>query len=158
VSGQEPSPRQRLKNWALPLLATGLVLAPAFGPLSNDSFPLSTYPMFAATRGRPRMGQILGVDAQGTTHRLSPELLGSSEVLQAKALVERAINGGAKQRDAFCAAVAARVRKQGNPLTLKRLDLAKVRFDPIEYFTVGPTPIERDVVASCSVGPAQDGQ
>jgi hypothetical protein len=102
------------------------------------------------------MGQILGIDARGTAHRLSPELLGSSEVLQAKVLVERAINGGAKQRDTFCALVASRVRKSENPFALERLELAKVRFDPVEYFTVGPSPLEREVVCSCPISWARE--
>jgi hypothetical protein len=138
----------RLRNWGTLGVAVALVAWPAFGSLRDDSFPLSNYPMFAASRGRPRMAQMVGLDAEGAAHRLTPTLLGSSEALQAKALVERAANGSNKQRRSFCHAVAARVHQAGY-VHIDRLELARVRFDPIAYFMAGPEPLEREVLFTC---------
>lgn len=149
--------RQRLINWGTLLMATSLVAWPAFGELDDDSFPLSNYPMFAAERGQPVMTQIVGFDHAGQVQRLSPELLGSSEVLQAKALVERAANGGAKSRKTFCDSVARRVHdaQLDTPVNgrIVRLELAKARFDPVTYFTVAAEPLERVTLHGCTVEP-----
>lgn len=148
----------RLRNWGTLVAATLLVAWPALGELDDDSFPLSNYPMFAAERGRPVMAQIVGFDGEGHVRRLSPELLGSSEVLQAKSLVERAANGGPKTRQTFCETVARRVRDaqasdDDGSAKISRLEIAKGRFDPVTYFTVSPEPIERVVLHTCNVEP-----
>jgi hypothetical protein len=146
-----------VRNWGALTIAIACVVWPAFGALHEDSFPLSNYPMFAAERGQPVMTQVVGFDRDGHVRRLNPELLGSSEVLQAKALVERAANGGTKSRTAFCEDVAQRVQhaQQATDDSAKivRLELAKSRFDPVKYFTVAQEPIERAVVHSCAVNP-----
>lgn len=149
--------RSRLRSWGTLVVATLSVAWPALGELDDDSFPLSNYPMFAAERGRPVMAQIVGFDSQGQVRRLSPELLGSSEVLQAKSLVERAANGGPKARQTFCETVARRVRDAQTDddvsAKISRLEIAKGRFDPVTYFTVSPEPIERVVLHTCNVDP-----
>jgi hypothetical protein len=150
---------ERLRNWGALVVAIGSVAWPAFGSLKDDSFPLSTYPMFAAARGRPQLAQMVGLDATGKLVRLNPELLGSSEVLQAKALVERAANAGPRQRAAFCKTVAARVRRaeeQASEPRLEQLELTRGRFDPIAYFTITPEPLEREVLYRCDVHPAAE--
>ncbi|MGN6110368.1 MAG: hypothetical protein ACTHU0_35015 [Kofleriaceae bacterium] len=94
---------------AVTLVLLGATLEPLIRDPANDGFPLSTYPMFAWERPTTlTMSYGLGVTASGTTRYLTPELIGSGEVLQARAIIERAI-GRRSELQALCAQVAARV-------------------------------------------------
>ena len=76
----------------------------------DDGFPLSTYPMFAQPRTTHYTEDYaLGVDRKGVTRPLPAETSGSSEVLQAAALYEDAVQGGGRQLAPLCNAVAKRV-------------------------------------------------
>ena len=76
----------------------------------DDSFPLSTYPMFAQPRTiHYTEDYALGVDRTGATRPLPAETSGSREVLQAAALYEDAVHGGGRQLAPLCNAVAHRV-------------------------------------------------
>jgi hypothetical protein len=136
-----------LASW---LLVTIALLWPAFGPLSRDSFPLSTYPMFAAHRGQPALNKLVGVDASGAERAIPPRLLGSSEVLQAKALIDAAARNKQK-RARLCEAVAERVLHDSNFDAVSELLLLRLRYDPVAYFERGPTPVERRVLGRCQV-------
>lgn len=103
-----------LGSRAFALLASGALIAAVLSPLArapdDDGFPLSTYPMFA--RARPTvltMSYPLGVTADGGRRYLSPELIGTGEVLQAGAIVERAAARGAAALLALCEVIARRV-------------------------------------------------
>jgi hypothetical protein len=88
----------------------GAALSPLLRRPADDGFPLSTYPMFA--RPRPRqltMSYPLGVTADGGRRTLSPALIGSSEVLQALAIVERAVARRGAALQGLCQAIARRV-------------------------------------------------
>jgi hypothetical protein len=77
----------------------------------SDDFPLSTYPMFAWPRPtRLTLDYVVGWTAAGERWHVPPSAIGSSEVLQAKRLVERAVAGGPEAMAELCARVAARVR------------------------------------------------
>ena len=76
----------------------------------DDGFPLSTYPMFAQPRTiHYTEDYALGVDRKGGTRTLPVETSGSSEVLQAAALYEDAMQGGGRPLAPLCVAVATRV-------------------------------------------------
>jgi hypothetical protein len=85
------------------------VLAPLLGPPEGDSYPLSTYPMFARDGGdTARLPTVVGVDAVGDRHRLSPTLIaGSDEPVLAAETVLRAIRLG--RTDRLCEDAAERV-------------------------------------------------
>ena len=67
---------------------------------SHDSYPLSTYPMFAADRGRTSaVTAVVGIGADGEVHRLSArEVTGTDEVMLAIEQVARAVRDGFAQR------------------------------------------------------------
>src|SRR5690606_8394838 len=67
-----------------------------FAP-GEDSFPLSSYPMFSYRRERPTIYFARAIGADGEERRVPPELVGSSEVMQAAVTVRRAIQGGKKR-------------------------------------------------------------
>lgn len=123
---------------------------PAFRDASADSYPLSTYPMFARPRERPVLHFAEGVDAQGKAHKLAPRLVGSDEVMQAGATVRRAVEGGARAQKRLCKDIAARVAKSAHP-EVTRVRLVRATFDPVAYFTETPEPVERAVRGECKV-------
>jgi hypothetical protein len=88
------------------------VLAPLLGPPEGDSYPLSTYPMFARDGGdTARLPTVVGVDSAGDHHRLSPTLIaGSDEPVLAAETVLRAIRLG--RTEALCEEAARRVGDQ----------------------------------------------
>lgn len=148
----EPSRKQRALGLAVCASVTLASLWPAFGDPRDDSFPLSTYPMFTERRGKPTLHQIVATDESGQLVRVPPRYLGSSEVLQAKALLDSAARGGPRKRRAFCEAVAERIRARGEHRSWQELSMVRLRFDPIAYFTTGPEPLEREVLTRCRVG------
>ncbi len=147
-STQALSRREHWLGATVVVAASLAMLWPVFGPLEADSFPLSTFPMFARHRGQPRMHQLLGVTKGGARRHLEPKHLGTSEVLQAKALIDRAARSP-QRRKALCRQVAARVSRDADYDDVVRLELQRVRFDPVAYFTSGPEPVEQKRLATC---------
>lgn len=108
------------------LVVSAALLAAALEPLlrapTDDGFPLSTYPMFASRRPvELTLSYPLGEAADGERRYLSPALVGSGEVLQAIAIVARAVQrpGGAQE---LCEAIARRAAASGD-----HGDLAAIR-------------------------------
>jgi hypothetical protein len=88
----------------------GATLSPLLRRPYDDGFPLSTYPMFAAPRPRQlTVSYPLGATADGRRRYLSPELVGSGEVLQAYAIVDRAVAQRGAALRGLCEAIARRV-------------------------------------------------
>lgn len=95
------------------LIASVALIAAALSPLvrepADDGFPLSTYPMFSWQRPRQlTMSYPLGVAADGEQRFLSPALIGSSEVLQAAAIVKWAVRRRGPELQRLCEAIARR--------------------------------------------------
>src|SRR4051794_17451435 len=87
-----------------------LALEPVVRSPDDDGFPLSTFPMFA----RPRAATVAvsyarGVTRDGRRRELTPAHLGTGEVMQAFAMLQRAVDAGPAARRQLCAAIAARV-------------------------------------------------
>lgn len=102
-----------IRSRAFALIASGVLVGAALSPLArepaDDGFPLSTYPMFAWPRPTlVTMSYPLGVTAGGGRRYLSPALIGTGEVLQALAIVERAV-GRPDELPRLCDAIARRV-------------------------------------------------
>lgn len=140
---------QRWLGATVLLSSSWAMLWPAFGDLSDDSFPLSTYPMFSSERGKPVMHKLVGFDSDGTSYRIEPELLGTSEVLQAKQLIDRVARKKKRARARFCAEVLGRARESSDHPNIERIEMLRVRFDPLTYFVDGPEPIESKRLARC---------
>jgi hypothetical protein len=141
----------RVERWLgllVGLGATAAVLAPLLSP-DADSFPLSSYPMFARPRGQPTLYALAARGADGTERRLPPSALGSSEVLQAKVLIQRSVEQGPAAMRALCREVAARVAADG--ADVRSIEIVRRRYDPVAYFVTGPTPIEQARLESCAV-------
>ena len=94
---------------ALVTLAALVVLSPLARDPKSDTYPLSTYPMFASNRGEEhRIATVVEVLPDGTTGRLSPELIaGTDELVLTAVTVGRSVRGG--QAETLCREVAVRL-------------------------------------------------
>lgn len=141
----------RLLAYGFGLGLTGLVALPGFGDPRWDSFPLSTYPMFARPRGQPLLYFAEGATSGGGTQRLAPALVANDEVMQAAASVRRAVIAGGDTMHELCRQIAGRVAGSPEHGAVVEVRLVSARFDPVRYFQVGPEPLERTVHDRCPV-------
>lgn len=127
-------------------LAAAVVLSPLTRPPRSDTYPLSTYPMFASDRGALHdIATVVEVKADGSTVRLSPELIaGTDEVILAAVTVTRAVAGG--QAEELCAEVASRLGEG------RRARVQTERHDVVELVAEGAPPRSIDVHAECARG------
>jgi hypothetical protein len=126
------------RSRAFALIASLVLIGAALSPLlrspDDDGFPLSTYPMFARPRpARLTMSYPLGVTADGGRRSLSPELIGSSEVLQARAIVDRAVAGRGAAVRGLCEAIARRVAGSAAHRDVAAIRLVTGTHDAVEF-------------------------
>ncbi len=144
---------ERLARWFAVLVglgATTAVLSPLWG-VEGDSFPISSYPMFARPRGQPTLYAVLGRARGGAELRLPPEVVGSSEVLQTKVLIQRSVEQGPEAMGELCRGVASRVAASPEKYGASSIEIVRRRYDPIAYFERGPEPIEQERLMTCKV-------
>ena len=111
----------------------------------DDDFPLSTYPMFASPRStRLTLDYVVAWTARGERWHVPPPSIGSSEVLQANRIIQRAIAGGPEAMLQLCRRIASRVpavRPDVVVVTLVRGD-----HDAVELLAHGVRGDEREHV------------
>jgi len=117
--------------------------------LNRDSFPLSTFPMFASQRTSSETVDT-AVAVNGTqVWRLDPErIAGTDEVIQAAATVSDAIGAGTADR--LCAEIAQRVSSSG-PREANAVEVVTERYDSVKWFAGDRTVLGRVVHAHCPV-------
>ena len=125
-----------LRSRAFALIVSIALVGAALSPLArrpeDDGFPLSTYPMFAWRRPTQlTMSYPLGVTADGGRRTLSPALVGSSEVLQALAIVERAVRRGG-EAGRLCEAIARRAAASAAHRDLVAIRIVTGTHDAVE--------------------------
>jgi len=145
------SSMSRYVAYGFGLSLVALVASKGLGDPDDDSYPLSTFPMFARARERPRLSFVEGVDRDGQPVRLTPELVASGEVMQAAATVRRAVAAGPEGMRALCDATAARIAESERVTEIGRVRIVAASFDPVRYFVSGPEPEERVVHWECAV-------
>ncbi|MBA3500425.1 MAG: hypothetical protein M4D80_33740 [Myxococcota bacterium] len=112
----------------------GATLSPLLRKPIDDSYPLSTYPMFAWKRPtKLTMSYAIGETAAGERRYLVPRVLGSGEVLQARAIVERAVRKGGTELAAFCQRIAANVAQLDRFDDVARIRVMSGTHDSIEF-------------------------
>lgn len=123
------------------LFGWGVIAAVAYPvtfPQGRDSYPLSSYPMFSARRERPTVYFARAVGPAGEAQRVPPELVGSSEVMQAAVTVRRAVQGGTKRMRRLCRTIAANVAADPRFSDAQQVQLLSAEVDPVAYFVEGP--------------------
>ena len=126
-------------------VAVGLVVvAPAVLPDPADDFPISTYPMFTAERGRVVDLDTAVLVDEGGRHRLSPEEVGGTdEIVAAAVAVSRAVAGGPTALAILCADIADRVDERGS------IEIVTERHDAVALLQDGAEPVEVTVHERC---------
>jgi hypothetical protein len=145
--------RARLERGVALVVGLGASLA-VLSPLvamDGDSFPISSYPMFARPRGQPTLYAAVARAADGSEHRLPPGAIGSSEVLQSKVLIQRSVEGGPEAMLALCQSIAQRIAGLPGAPALRSVEIVRRRYDPIAYFVSGPEPIEQERLQTCKL-------
>jgi hypothetical protein len=145
------STRSRIAAYLFGLGAVIAALAPAFRDANADSYPLSTYPMFARPLGKPRILFLESVDERRRIRAVPPELVANDEVMQSAKRIRRAAREGPEALKRLCQEVAKSVGKQRRRPKLIELRIVEARFDPIAYFSNGAQPDERSVLMTCKV-------
>lgn len=125
------------------VVVPAVVLIPAL--TGRDSFPISTYPMYAFRRGPvERFPAVLGIDAGGAMRPLPIDLVAdSNDPLIAEALIEQAIRSGAAIQ--LCEQVADRL-----PPEMVRVLVVEEVHDVVDRLQGRASLRERVVHAECS--------
>jgi hypothetical protein len=140
----------RWSNVAFALAIALATLAPVFRDAGDDSFPFSTYPMFARTLDTRWLLFAEGVGKR-VTQRLGPELVANDEPMQAMRTLKLAHRQGQPALDRLCGRIAERVAASQALVSVKRVRITRGLFDPIAYFEVLAEPVKREVLVECRV-------
>lgn len=136
------------------LFGVAVVLATASPLLRNpaqDSYPLSTYPMFARTLQSPQLTFADGLTRAGSARRLPPELVANDEPMQAMRTLKLTANQGPKALARLCAGIAARVAEAPDFADVRRVRIARARFAPLRYFEPDGVAPETEPLVECRV-------
>jgi hypothetical protein len=121
-----------------------LAAAPVARSPGNDSFPLSTYPMFSLARPQETtVSSAAGYDTSGMRITLSPTVVGGTrEVIQAAGTVAQAIGSGSSEE--LCREVLATAGTE-----VVAVEIVTETYDVIAYFDGDEEPQQRTVHARC---------
>ena len=140
-----------------PLLGLAVVVAtasPLLRSARDDSYPFSTYPMFARVLDKPELTVAVGVTASREVRRLPPEMIANDEPMLAMRTLRRA--GDDRQAlKALCASIAARVAHTPAFSQVRVVRIVRARFDPLTYFEGAPEPEQAKRLMQCRVKVAE---
>lgn len=117
------------------------------GRATADSYPLSSYPMFASDRGTvSTFYGAAGITADGERVTLSARSVGGTgEIVHAAESVRFAIKRGSV--DSLCAEIAKRL--EGDEFVA--IEVIGERIDALAWFDGDEVPIESTVYGECNV-------
>jgi hypothetical protein len=147
---------ERLYAYAVSAIMLMAVVSPALRAPHDDSFPLSTYPMFAHRRGRENdVTRVLAFAKDESSVPVPPRYVANAETMQAFYTIERAAEAGPEQARALCESIAQRLQDAPSPELSQavRVELVTERVDAIDYLAGRARPFGRRVHAQCK-GPA----
>jgi hypothetical protein len=119
-------------------------------PFADDSYPFSTYPMFARTLSKRVVVFAEGL-GKARAVRLGPELVANDEPMQAQRILKKAASEGRPALRLLCARIAQRVAAAEELVEVRRVRIVQGAFNPIRYFEVSSAPDEREVLEQCRV-------
>ena len=136
------------RRWGRRFVAT-VVVAAVVSPAvrRSDSFPLSTYPMYASARnGTATFATARGIDASGGDRRLSMRTIArTDDPLIAQSRVAEAIRSGAAAQ--LCAEIAERARRP-----VIEVEVVEERHDLVAQVAGRASLRQRTLHARCQVG------
>ncbi len=130
----EPS---RLRAWCVAVAVVVAALLPLTWPEDRDSFPITSYPMFADRLGDSSVTLHIAVgDTPEGPVPLPSEATGHRQVTQAVKALAAAVDDGGRRPASLCAEIAAWVADSGR----RDIDLVRIvtaSFDGVSYFADG---------------------
>ena len=144
----------RLYGYLVAFAVVTAVSVPFTWPSNRDSFPLSNYPMFSRPRPKPTVTiqYAVGVEPGGARHHLAPEMVANDEVLQARAVLARAVRSGRAAADELCRRIAGRVAGEGGDLdAVSEVRIVTGSHDSVAYLTGRDRIGTERVHATCPV-------
>ncbi|MBK9036031.1 MAG: hypothetical protein IPL61_33085 [Myxococcales bacterium] len=119
-------------------------------PVAGDSFPLSTYPMFATRRKDARLylEYVVATGPDLARRHVPPALVASPEVMQAIVSVHAAVARG--DAAGLCRRVAARLAVRGDYRAFAQVEVIAGTHRAIDYFVRGDRGVER-TLATCPI-------
>jgi len=142
---------RRFQSHVFGTLLLALTLSPAFRSFTDDSYPFSTYPMFARSRSTVCVSHVRGIDATGTSRSLPPPLIVNEEITQAQQIVRAAVWRGERALVELCEAIAGRVAASPEFGAVAHVEIVTSCYEPVAYFTRGPEPLSSERHAGCEV-------
>ena len=140
----------RVRAYGLTIILVGLVVSPLAGAFADDSFPISTYPMFATARSsETNLTHVILIDEEGHERTAPPAAVANDEVLQVQETILQALRDGKAATASLCERVAGRVAGSG----ATTVQIVTSTFDAILYYDGHPEPIARRVHATCETRP-----
>lgn len=145
------------ERWFASLISLAVLVAVVY-PIAwregRDSFPLSSYPMFARNRRSPVLHAtyVVATTDDGARRFVPPELVANREVLQARAVLDQARRGGKRAALDLCRRISRRVARQDSGFFARAQTIAIVSasHDAVHYFERGELGVEREL-AKCGV-------
>jgi hypothetical protein len=145
---------ERVHAYVVSALVLVAIMLPVLWQPHDDSFPLSTYPMFAHRRGRENdVTRALAISADGSEAPVPPRYVANAETMQAFYTISRAVHAGSGAAAQLCEAIAARIPNAREPelAHAQRVSLVTERVDAIDYLAGRAKPSDRRVHAECAV-------
>jgi hypothetical protein len=124
---------------------------PVLKDANRDSYPFSTYPMFARPLQRPRLVYAEGQLGRGKFVRLPPELIANDEPMQAMRTLKLSANEGPEALQRLCASIASRVAQSAELTGVRRVRIVAAVFDPVRYFEIEPASDDKQRLMQCTV-------
>jgi hypothetical protein len=137
----------RLVAIVFSVVLLGLVAAPMFGRATADSYPLSSYPMFASDRGTvSTFYGAVGIEVDGERKVLGPQTVGgTSEIVHAAESVRFAVRSDTVE--SLCEEISERLDGE----EFERVEVISERIDTLAWFDGDEVPLETTVHGECDV-------
>ena len=125
--------------------------SPVLKDANHDSYPFSTYPMFARPLHKPWLVYAEGVVGRGRAVRLPPELVANDEPMQAMRTLKLSAKAGPAALQRLCTSIAQRVARSSEHGAVRRVRIVGAVFDPIRYFEAEAAGEDEQRLAQCTV-------
>jgi len=107
--------------------------------------------MFARVLKQPLLTFAEGLTRSGPAVRLPPEMVANDEPMQAMRTLKLTANDGQEALGQLCSSIAARVAASPNYAEVRRVRIARARFDPLQYFEADSPRYEQEALVECRV-------
>lgn len=148
----DPGAERAARAWAA--VVSIVFVAVLFVPVIRweDGFPLSNYPMFSRPKDREaRIYHVVGFSETGHHRPLTPEMVGTDEIMQAHVSVRLAIGRGPGAVADLCQRAARAVAAEPSWSDVSLVEVRVDWFDAIDYWQGARKPVRSRIAGRCPV-------